>query len=84
MYNEHDYPIEARRPDIILVSNNKVCTIIDVAIPGDKRVSKKETEKVEKYQDLRWEIELNCQMNVQYLLHKIFFNFLRVLSLHTN
>ena len=30
--------------------------IIDVAIPGDSRVTKKEEEKVNKYQDLRLEI----------------------------
>ena len=52
-----DHVIEARRPDIILVNKeSKVCAIIDVAIPGDIRVCEKETEKVEKYQDLRREI----------------------------
>ena len=52
-----DHVIEARRPDIILVDKeNKVCTIIDVAVPGDIRVGEKETEKVEKYQDLKREI----------------------------
>ena len=52
-----DHVIEARKPDIILVNKeSKVCAIIDVAIPGDIRVCEKETEKVEKYQDLKREI----------------------------
>ena len=51
-----DHVIEARRPDVPVDKENKVCAITDVAIPGDIRVSEKETEKVEKYQDLRREI----------------------------
>ena len=49
--------IECRKPDIVVVDKvNKKCLIIDVAIPGDSRVGKKEEEKVEKYQELRQEI----------------------------
>ena len=29
---------------------------MDIAIPGDGRVYERELEKIEKYQDLKWEI----------------------------
>ena len=49
--------IEARRPEIVIVEKEeKVCKIIDIAIPGDSRVAEKEREKVEKYQDLKREV----------------------------
>ena len=52
-----DHIIEARRPDILIVEKEeKVCKIIDIAIPGDSRVAEKEREKVEKYLDLKREI----------------------------
>ena len=44
-----DRTIEARRPDLILI--DKIvdeCKIIDVAVPGDTRVVKKEEEKIKK------------------------------------
>ena len=45
-----DHIIEVRRPDIAIVEKKeKVCKIIDIAIPGDSRVAEKEREKVEKY-----------------------------------
>jgi len=50
--------ISARRPDLVLVDKEKRETLlIDVAIPGDLRVKEKEMEKIEKYQDLRIELE---------------------------
>ena len=49
--------IEARRPDLIIVGKKtKDAIIIDVAVPGDCRVHGKENEKVEKYQDLKREV----------------------------
>ena len=52
-----DHVIEARRPDIVVVNKQeKECTIIDIALPADKRIGEKENEKVEKYQDLKREI----------------------------
>ena len=49
--------IEARRPNIIFVRKKKTeCVIIDIAVPGDIRTQMKEDEKIEKYEDLRWEI----------------------------
>ena len=52
-----DNIIEARRPDIVLVDkNNRICTIIDIAVPADVRVAEKEREKIGKYQDLKREV----------------------------
>ena len=53
-----DNEIQARRPDIVIHDKiNKSCYIIDVAIPGDARVPQKEAEKIEKYSDLRRELQ---------------------------
>ena len=50
--------IEARRPDLVLVDKKRgTCKIIDFAIPGGSRIEEKEKEKVEKYQDLRRELQ---------------------------
>ena len=43
-------------PDITVVEKKRVW-IIDVAIPGDRRIEDKELEKISKYQDLKIEIE---------------------------
>ena len=52
-----DRYIEHRKPDILIIDSlQRRGWIIDVAIPGDSRVTKKEEEKVNKYQDLRLEI----------------------------
>ena len=40
-----DHVIEARRPDIVVVNTQeKKCTFIDIAIPADKRIGEKENE----------------------------------------
>ena len=50
--------MEARRPDLILVDKKvKLCVTIDVPIPGDCRISEKEIEKIEKYQNLKRELK---------------------------
>ena len=52
-----DNVIQARRPDIVVIDKKeKVCIIVDIAVPADRRVEEKEQEKVEKYQDLKREI----------------------------
>ena len=49
-----DRMIEARKPDVVLIEKRtKDVRIIDIAIPGDKRVKDKEIEKLEKYQMLK-------------------------------
>ena len=45
---------EGSRPDIVIVEKGeRICKIIDIAVPNDSRVNAKEQEKVEKYQELR-------------------------------
>ena len=48
MYTDH--LIHARRPDIVVVDKDtKECLVIDIAVPGDKRMKKmKEDEKCDK------------------------------------
>ena len=53
-----DREIKARKPDIVVLKKNeRSCAIIDIAIPGHVRVSKKEKEKIERYQELKREIK---------------------------
>ena len=50
--------IEARRPDLVLVDKKRgTFKIIDFAVPGDSRIEEKEKEKIEKYQDLRRQLQ---------------------------
>ena len=52
-----DNVIEARRPDIIFIDKKKRKEIvINIAVPADVQLGEKESEKVEKYQDLKGEI----------------------------
>ena len=52
-----DNMIKARRPDIVVIDKKeRVCIIVDIAVPADRRVEEKEQEKLEKYQDLKREI----------------------------
>ena len=52
-----DHVIEARRLDIVVVNKKeKKCTIINIAVPADKRIDEKENGKIEKYQDLKREV----------------------------
>ena len=45
-----DHSIEARMPDIVIIDKvKKSAIIVDVAIPGDKRIYDKEKEKIDKY-----------------------------------
>ena len=49
---------EHRRPDIVCINKQKrECQIIESAIPGDQNIAIKEQEKIDKYQDLRTELQ---------------------------
>ena len=49
--------IEHNKPDLVLLDKKgKTCYIIDVACPFDTRVEKKEKEKFEYYNDLKYEV----------------------------
>ena len=55
-----DRTIPNNKPDItrIIRDNEKrTCMLIDVAIPGDRNVIRKEAEKILKYKDLTIEIQ---------------------------
>ena len=53
-----DHVIEAWRPDLIVVDKKeRVCKIIDFAVPRDSRIEEKEKDKIEKYQDLGRELQ---------------------------
>ena len=53
-----DKKLKHNRPDItVMQRNTKEWTLIDIAVPAVKNVSKTEQEKVEKYQDLAFEMK---------------------------
>ena len=53
-----DRLIEARKPDVVLIDKRtKEVKLIDIAIPGSKRVKDKEIEKREKFQMLKEEVQ---------------------------
>ena len=50
--------IEPRRPDLVVADKKeRICKIIDFAVPGDSRIEEKEKDKIEKYQDLERELQ---------------------------
>ena len=53
-----DKLVMANQPDIVVVDKEqKTVTVVDVAIPSDSNIRKKEHQKLEKYQGLREELE---------------------------
>jgi hypothetical protein len=61
-----DRTIPNNKPDIIIRDNGKgTCTLIDVAIPGDRNVIKKQADTILKYKDLitetqrMWNVKTN-------------------------
>ena len=53
-----DREIKARKLGIVVVNKNeRSCATIDIAISGDIRISRKEKEKIERYQELKKEIK---------------------------
>ena len=64
-----DNVMEAKRPDIILIDKKQPKRIIiDNAVPADVRVGEKEREKMEKYQDLKREIERLWKIRMEEVL----------------
>ena len=48
-----DHVIEARRLDLVAVDKKeRICKVIDFAVPGDSMIEEKEKGKIEKYQEL--------------------------------
>ena len=53
-----DKIVEHSRPDIVIFDKStRSCKIVDVACPFDTRVIMKEKEKVDKYQNLKYDEE---------------------------
>ena len=53
-----DHVIEARRLDLVAVDKKeRICKVIDFAVPGDSRIKEKEKDNIEKYQDLGRELQ---------------------------
>jgi len=52
-----DRQIQARRPDLVVIDKQTKGLIIDVAIPNDTHIEVNEREKIDKYQDLRLEVQ---------------------------
>ena len=52
-----NHVIEVQKPDLVVFDKKSTSKIIDFAVPGDKTFEKKEKENIEKYQDLRWELQ---------------------------
>ena len=41
---------------MVIDKASKTCQIIDIAVPSDQNITKKEKEKIDKYQELKLEI----------------------------
>ena len=53
-----DHVIKHRRYDIVvLYKTERKCHLIDIAVPGDKRIELKEQEKIDNYSELRQEVK---------------------------
>ena len=65
-----DQLISARKPDLIIINNNKksIYWIVDFAVPADHRIKLKEYEKKDKYLDLARELKKLWKMNVTIIL----------------
>ena len=53
-----DHVFQHRRSDIVvLYKTERECYLIDIAVPGDKRIELKEQEKVDNFSELRREVK---------------------------
>ncbi len=61
-----DHVIEHRRQGVVVLDKKKkMCHLIDIPVPGDIRIALKETEKIQKYQDLARELRKIWQVKVK-------------------
>ena len=61
-----DHLIWARRPDltIIIIKKKRTCKNVDFAVPVDRRIKLKESQKKDKYLDLARELKKSWNMKV--------------------
>ena len=53
-----DHVTQHRRPDIVvLCKNERKCHLINIAVPGGKKIELKEQEKIDNYTELRQEVK---------------------------
>ena len=50
---------------VVIDKKERICKIIDFAVPGDSRIEEKEKVKIEKYQDLGRELQKICNVKVK-------------------
>ena len=63
-----DHVIEAQRPDLVVLDKKgRSCKIIDFVVPADSRIEEKEKDKIEKYQDLRRELQKIWNVKVKFI-----------------
>ena len=53
---------------VVVDKKERSCKIIDFAVPGDSRMEGKEKDKLEKYQDLRRELQKIWSVKVKIIL----------------
>lgn len=54
--------LDHNRPDLLFLDKKeRTCLIVDIACPFDTRTTTKEDEKLNKYQDLEYEIKKLCE-----------------------
>ena len=57
IYTKSDKVLKHNQPDITLMhKDTQKWTLIDIAVPADQHITRTEEEKVEKYQELAFEI----------------------------
>ena len=64
---ETDHLISARRPDLIIINQTKkerICKIVDFAVPADHRIKLIKSKKKDKYLDLGRELKKLWNMKV--------------------
>ena len=50
---QRNHQIQARIPDLVIINRKKrICYLVDFAVQAGRRVKVKESEKIDKYQDL--------------------------------
>ena len=52
-----DHVVEAWRTDLVLVDKERICKIIDFAVPRNSKIEEEEKGKIEKYQGLGRELQ---------------------------
>ena len=63
-----DYVIQDRSPDIVDIVVIVECHLIDIAVPGDKRIEFYEQENIDNYNELGREVKKSWNLSQVWLL----------------